>query len=113
MPERAKELTHGGGADAAFDLFGGDGHEQAFGALRQGGRLVSIASPPAKREHCETGYIFVRPPVTTSASTSRRWWRVGGWCPHIAATFPLEETRRRHERLEAGHVRGKLVLTID
>ena len=47
-PERVKELTHGGGADAAFDLIGGDEQEQAFAALRQGGRLVSIATPPAQ-----------------------------------------------------------------
>ena len=35
--------------------------EQAFASLRPGGRLVSIASPPEKREHFECGYVFVRP----------------------------------------------------
>src|SRR3954449_1733887 len=45
-PQQVKELTHGGGADAAFDLIGGDEQDQAFAALRQGGRLVSIATPP-------------------------------------------------------------------
>ena len=50
------------GADAAFDLFGGDGREQAFASLRRGGRLVSIARPPPEpREHFEVHYMFVRP----------------------------------------------------
>ena len=61
-PERVRELTDGGGADAAFDLFGGEAQEQAFATLRRGGRLVSIASPPPEpRDALETGYIFVRP----------------------------------------------------
>jgi NADPH:quinone reductase-like Zn-dependent oxidoreductase len=113
LPERVKELTHGGGADAAFDLFGDDGQEQAFGALRQGGRLVSIASPPAKREHCETGYIFVRPSGYDLGEHISPLVAAGNLRPHIAATFPLAETAAAHEQLEAGHVRGKLVLTID
>ena len=44
-------------ADAVFDLFG----THDFNALRLGGRLVSIAAPPGKRTHYETGYVFVRP----------------------------------------------------
>ncbi len=30
----------------------------------------------------------------------------------IAETFPLAEASRAHERSEAGHVRGKLVLSV-
>src|SRR3954451_5972451 len=112
LPERVKELTHGGGADAAFDLFGGDGQEQAFGALRQGGRLVWIASPPAKREHCETGYIFVRPSAYDLGEHITPLVHEGGLRPHISATFPLEEAAAAHELLEEGHVRGKIVLTV-
>src|SRR5918911_963054 len=43
LAERVRELNDGGGADAAFDLFGGDGREQAFAALRLGGPLGSGA----------------------------------------------------------------------
>ncbi len=50
------------GADAALDIFGGDGREHAFASLRRGGRLVSLASPaPEPREGYEIHYIFVRP----------------------------------------------------
>jgi NADPH:quinone reductase-like Zn-dependent oxidoreductase len=109
---QVRALNHDGGADAAFDLFGGEAQEQAFAALRQGGRLVSIASPPDKREHCETGYIFVRPSGYDLGEHITPLVQEGGLRPHIAATFPLEDAAAAQERLEGGHVRGKLVLTI-
>jgi NADPH:quinone reductase-like Zn-dependent oxidoreductase len=109
---RVRELTDGGGADAAFDLFGGDGLEQAFAALRHGGRLVSIAAPPDKREHIETGYVFVRPSGYDLGEVVTPLVAEGSVRPRIAATFPLEAAAAAHELLEGGHVRGKLVLTI-
>jgi NADPH:quinone reductase-like Zn-dependent oxidoreductase len=110
-PAHVRELT-GGGADAAFDLFGGEGQEQAFAALRQGGRLVSIGSPPKPREHCETGYIFVRPSGYDLGEHITPLVNDGGLRPHISQTFALEDAAAAHERLEAGHVRGKLVLKV-
>ena len=61
LRERIRVLTGDAGVDAAFDLFGGDGRHQAFSLLRRGGRLVSIAAPPAPHEHIESHYLFVRP----------------------------------------------------
>jgi NADPH:quinone reductase-like Zn-dependent oxidoreductase len=112
VPKFVRELTDGGGADAAFDLFGGDGQEQAFASLRRGGRLVSIASPPEKREHFESGYVFVRPSGYDLGEHITPLVHDGGLRPHIAATFPLEEAANAQEQLEAGHVRGKIVLKI-
>jgi len=111
-PERVKELTGDSGADAAFDLIGGEEQEQAFAALRQGGRLVSIAAPPEKREHCETGYVFVRPSGYDLGEHITPLVHEGALRPHISATFPLEQAAAAHELLEDGHVRGKIVLTI-
>ena len=108
VAEQVRALTDGGGADAVFDLFG----THDFGALRQGGRLVSIAAPPEKREHCETGYVFVRPSGYDLGEHITPLVQEGGLRPHIAGTFPLEDAAAAHERLERGHVRGKLVLTI-
>ena len=111
-PQRVKELTGDSGADAAFDLIGGEEQEQAFAALRQGGRLVSIAAPPEKREHCETGYVFVRPSGYDLGEHITPLVHEGALRPHISATFPLEQAAAAHELLEDGHVRGKIVLTI-
>jgi NADPH:quinone reductase-like Zn-dependent oxidoreductase len=112
VPNFVRELTDGSGADAAFDLFGGDGQEQAFASLRHGGRLVSIATPPPEREHIETGYVFVRPSGFDLGEHITPLVHSGGLRPHIAATFPLEEAAAAQELLEAGHVRGKLVLKV-
>ena len=32
--------------------------------------------------------------------------------PHVEEVFPLERAADAHERIEGGHVRGKLVLSV-
>jgi NADPH:quinone reductase-like Zn-dependent oxidoreductase len=114
LAERVRELNDGGGADAAFDLFGGDGREQAFASLRLGGRLVSVARPPPEpREGYEVHYEFVRPSGYDLGEHINPLLQEGALRPHIAGTYPLERAAEAHERLEEGHVAGKLVLTID
>jgi NADPH:quinone reductase-like Zn-dependent oxidoreductase len=112
VPAQVRALNQDSGADAAFDVIGGEGQEQAFGALRQGGRLVSIAAPPESREHCETGYVFVRPSGYDLGEVITPLVHEGGLRPHVSATFPLEEAAAAHEQMESGHVRGKIVLTV-
>jgi NADPH:quinone reductase-like Zn-dependent oxidoreductase len=113
VPAQVRRHNYGGGADAAFDLFGGDGLEQAFDSLRPGGRLVSIAQPPGEREHVDTGYIFVRPSGYDLGEHITPLVHEDALRPHVAETFPLERAAAAHELIEAGHVHGKLVLTID
>jgi NADPH:quinone reductase-like Zn-dependent oxidoreductase len=106
-----RDLATHDGVDAAFDLLGGDGQEEAFAVLRRGGRIVSIVSPPERRDHYEVNYVFARPSGYDLAEMSDLIAE-GGLRPHVEATFPLERAADAMERLEAGHVRGKLVLTI-
>jgi NADPH:quinone reductase-like Zn-dependent oxidoreductase len=112
LPARVRELTGDGGVDAALDLFGGEGREQAFASLRRGGRLASIAAPPPEpREGYETHYVFVRP----SGVDLRELADLvddGQLTPHVEEVFPLERAADAHERIEGGHVRGKLVLSV-
>jgi NADPH:quinone reductase-like Zn-dependent oxidoreductase len=111
---RVRELLADSGTDAAFDLFGGDDREQAFAVLRQGGRLVSIARPaPEPREGHEVHYVFVRPSGYDLGEHVTPLVSEGRLRPHVEAIYPLERAADAHERLEAGHVRGKLVLTVD
>jgi NADPH:quinone reductase-like Zn-dependent oxidoreductase len=107
-------MLDGLGADAAFDLFGGEGREQAFASLRLGGRLVSVASPaPEPREGYEVHYEFVRQSGYDLGEHINPLLAEGALRPRIADTFPLERAADAHERLEEGHVQGKLVLTVD
>jgi NADPH:quinone reductase-like Zn-dependent oxidoreductase len=114
VAKKVRDATYGGGADAAFDLFGGEGREQAYASLRRGGRLVSIALPPPKpREHLEVGYIFVRPSGYDLGEHITPLVHEGALRPHVTETYAFDQLAEAHERLEAGHVRGKLVLTVD
>jgi NADPH:quinone reductase-like Zn-dependent oxidoreductase len=110
---RWREYTGGAGADAAFDIFGGDGLEQAFSVMRKGGRLVSIAAPPPKRECFEVQYEFVRPSGYDLGEHITPLVEEGTVRPHLQQTFPLEAAAEAMEVLEGGHVRGKLALTVD
>jgi NADPH:quinone reductase-like Zn-dependent oxidoreductase len=112
VPARVRELTDDGGADAALDLFGGERREEAFAALRLGGRLVSVAQPPPeRREGYETHYVFVRPDGDELRELADLV-AAGQLRPHVEEVFPLERAAEAHERIEEGHVRGKLVLSV-
>jgi NADPH:quinone reductase-like Zn-dependent oxidoreductase len=110
--ERVRELAADRGVDAAFDLFGGDNQEQALDLLRPGGRIVSVIAPPARRDHVDPHYVFARPSGYDLAEMSDLI-AAGRLRPHVEETFPLERVADAMERLEDGHVRGKLVLTVD
>jgi NADPH:quinone reductase-like Zn-dependent oxidoreductase len=114
VPARVRDLLAGAGADAAFDLFGGDEREQAIAALRLGGRLVSVARPPPEpRDGYEVHYEFVRPSGYDLGEHINPLVHEGILRPEIAGSYPLERAAEAHERLEEGRVRGKLVLPID
>ncbi len=111
--EQVRELANGEGADAALDIFGGDSRETVFASLRRGGRIVSLASPaPEPREGYEVHYIFVRPSGYDLGEHISPLVHEGRLRPYIEEAYPLERAAEAHERLEDGHVRGKLVLTI-
>ncbi|MBA2566618.1 MAG: NADP-dependent oxidoreductase [Thermoleophilaceae bacterium] len=104
------------GFDVVFDTVGGDTLRRSVDALREGGRLVSIAEPPSPEllgERAIDGrYVFVRPDGEGLAELGRML-DDGRLRVPIEETFPLERAADAHERLEAGRVRGKLALTID
>ncbi|MGH2947446.1 MAG: NADP-dependent oxidoreductase [Solirubrobacteraceae bacterium] len=114
LPARVSDLLADSGADAALDLFGGDCREQAFSILRKGGRLASVALPPPEpRAGHEVHYIFVRPSGFDLGEHVTPLVAEGRLRPRVEATYPLERAAEAHERVEGGHVRGKLVLTVD
>ncbi len=79
-------------------------------ALRAGGRLTSIIAP-VEKDGYETHYVFVRP----SGAQLRELTglvEAGMLSPHVEEVFPLDRAADAHERIEAGHVRGKLVLSV-
>ena len=99
--------------DVLFDLFGGDALADARGAVRSGGRVVSLADPQptGDRDDLWGRYIFVRPSAS-GLDALTALFDAGDLRVEIAATYPLEQAAAAHQRLEEGHVRGKLVLEV-
>jgi NADPH:quinone reductase-like Zn-dependent oxidoreductase len=109
VAEAVRELIPDG-VDVAFDLYG---DERLGDAVRDEGRLVSIAAPPSyDARGVVASYVFVRPDgeqLEELAALADG----GRLLVDIAEVLPLEEAARAHELSEAGHVRGKLVLRVD
>ena len=72
--------------------------------------MVSIASPPEKREHYETGYIFVRPSGYDLGEHIAPLVAEGNLRPTIAGTFPLAETAAAQTYMEERRTLGKVLL---
>jgi NADPH:quinone reductase-like Zn-dependent oxidoreductase len=103
------------GVDVVLDTIGGESLERAVDAVRDEGRIVSIAQPPTASRFRERGieatYVYVRPDGEQLEELGEM---VDGdrLSVSLAEVLPLEQAARAHELSEEGHVRGKLVLEI-
>jgi NADPH:quinone reductase-like Zn-dependent oxidoreductase len=103
------------GVDVVLDVLGGEALRRSAEAVRDEGRIVSIVQPPADDNFRQRGieplYIFVRPNGEELAELAELIDE-NRLSVHLDDVFPLEEAARAHELSEAGHVRGKLVLSL-
>ena len=103
------------GVDVVVDSLGGDALARSVEALRDEGRIVSIAQPPTddvfRQRGIEAVYVFVRPDAEELAEVAELVDE-NRLSVHLDEVLPLEQAARAHELSEAGHVRGKLVLTV-
>ena len=103
-----------GGVDAVFDCVGGETFRRSFEAVRDGGRVVTIV---AFGEEVEPGRGIINHAFSARAERRKleklsemfdaRELRV-----EIEDILPLEDAAKAHERVEAGHTRGKIVLRV-
>lgn len=103
------------GVDALVDMAGGEELGDLIPAVRTGGRvasiLVSAAPAAAAARDIAFRYVFVRPDGRQLAELVSLA-EAGRLRVEVAERHPLAEAGRVHERMEAGGVRGKLVLTV-
>jgi NADPH:quinone reductase-like Zn-dependent oxidoreductase len=101
--------------DVAFDTVGGETTRSLLPTLRSGSVIVTIANAPPEQEAAERG---ARAELLVMSLSSELLARIAGLAAdgevrvEISNTFPLEQARRAHELSEAGHTRGKIVLTV-
>ncbi|MBM7408200.1 MULTISPECIES: NADP-dependent oxidoreductase [Sphingomonas] len=102
--------------DLVLDLVGGETQTRSFAVLRDGGTLVStldVAEPDKGRDR------NIRVPERWLAQVNTKQLGeiaalidAGKVKVEVAAVFPVEDAPSAYERLEKGHVRGKIVLTF-
>ncbi len=111
---QAVRVVHPAGVDAVLDCIGGETVVRSLDALRDGGRLAYIAEAanlPISRGI--TARMVYGRPDAQRLTTLAQMVDAGQLSVHLDRTLPLEAAKHAHELVEEGHVRGKIVLTID
>jgi len=103
-----------GGVDVLFDCAGGETRDQAVGAVRDGGRVVSVI-PPFGDLQLERGITS----ESFAASIGRQRLEAlsqlvddGLLRPQVEAVLSLDQAVEALQRVATGHARGKIVLRI-
>lgn len=102
--------------DCVLDLVGGETQDRSWAVIKPGGILVStLAEPDADtaREHdVRAAPRWLARPNTVQLGQIGDLVAAGTVRVAVAATYPLEEVTAAQQRLEEGHVAGKIVLTL-
>jgi len=116
---RAVDFTEAtGDIDVVFDAVGGGYGERSLQVLRPGGVLAEVVDYAnselrAVTERAGMRWVPVavepdRPALLALAGLAAE----GKLRPHVDQAVPFEDVAKAHELLEAGHLKGKIVLTV-
>jgi NADPH2:quinone reductase len=126
--EVVKNLTHGEGVDAVFEMLGGDHTAKSLRCLRDFGRVIQYGTATGKSPkldlramYAKSGivqglwltYLSQKPEIMDPA-----WERLSEWIgqkkltPQIGQVLPLERAPEAYKMLEEGKNYGKVVLKI-
>ncbi|MGA8324985.1 MAG: NADP-dependent oxidoreductase [Candidatus Cybelea sp.] len=112
--QRFEDLV--GPVDVVLDTVGGDAQRRSWNVLRKGGMLVStVALPSAEeaRRHEATAAIFTSRPDGGQLAQIGELIDFGYVRPVVETVLPLSHAKRAHQISEAGHARGKIVLSVE
>lgn len=107
-----------GDIDLVLDTLGGEHARADIPRMRPRGRIVTLLPtdptfPEAEiRAAGSTPYRLLVEPDTGHLDALLRLWRGGQLRVHIDTRYPLEDAAGAHTRGLAGHVTGKMVITI-
>ena len=116
--ESGAKLPHR--VDLVIETVGRATWSHSIRSLRPGGRLVVSGATTGGQPPADLNHVFFRQlsVIGSTMGTATELRRLIDMCeatglrPTIDAEFPLEQARSAFERLAAGDVRGKLVLTM-
>jgi NADPH:quinone reductase-like Zn-dependent oxidoreductase len=101
--------------DAVLDTVGGDTLQRSWSVVRPGGVIVTTAGEISEAQAAEyrvRGVSFIVKPSRQQLTTIQELIDHGVIRPVVSAVFPLARAREAFEHGLAGHMRGKLVLSV-
>ena len=126
--EAVKNLTHGEGVDAVFEMLGGEHTGKSLRCLRDFGRVIQYGSATGKPPQLDVRamyaksasiqglwltYLSQKPEIMEPA-----WTQLSAWisqrklAPVIGRVFPLDHAVEAYKLLQEGKNYGKVVLKI-
>jgi NADPH:quinone reductase len=126
--EVVKNLTHGEGVDAVFEMLGGEHTAKSLRCLRDFGRVIQYGTATGKPPQLDLRamyaksasvqglwltYLSQKPEIMDPA-----WHQLSAWIsqgkltPQIGEVFPLDRAVEAYKLLETGKNYGKVVLKM-
>jgi NADPH2:quinone reductase len=126
--EVVKNLTHGEGVDAVFEMLGGEHTAKSLRCLRDFGRVIQYGTATGKPPQLDLRamyaksaslqglwltYLSQKPEIMDPAwAQLSAWIAQGKLTPQIGHVFPLDRAVEAYKLLEEGKNYGKVVLKI-
>ena len=126
--EAIKDLTHGEGVDAVFEMLGGEHVGKSVRCLRDFGRVIVYGSATGEIPQLDTRLLYAkgasvhglwlsylsanRPLMESAWKQLSEWLAAGKLHPVIGKVFPLEQAREAYTLMQEGKNYGKIVLKI-
>jgi len=130
VTEAVMAWTDGRGVDVVLDTVGGETFRQGLEAASVYGHVVTLLDPgndvswkSARSKNLSISFTLMLTPMLQDLPEARKHQceilnrcteliTAGKLAPLVSKTLPLAEAAQAHELIEAGHVQGKIVLTI-
>jgi len=126
--ETVKNLTHGEGVDAVFEMLGGEHTAKSLRCVRDFGRVIQYGTATGKAPQIDLRAMYAKSAsvqgLWLSYLAQKReimepaWQQLSEWIgqgkltPQVGQVFPLEQAVEAYKLLQEGKNYGKIVLKI-
>jgi NADPH2:quinone reductase len=123
-----KDLTHGAGVDAVFEMLGGEHVARSVRCLRDFGRVIVYGAATGDAPQLDTRLLYAkgasvhglwltylsqnRPLMESAWKHLSQWLTADKLHPVIGTVFPLKEARTAYTLMQEGKNYGKIVLRV-
>jgi len=127
--DEVNRLTKGNGVDLVIDTVGSDVFKQSMAVTAYYGRLITLLDPgaislaEARMRNLLIGFELMLTPMLKQLDSARvkhitilnqcaQWIEQGVLKVHVSDVLALEQVASAHNKIEQGHVMGKVVLEM-